>query len=78
MPLETDSPAATLGGRDAAWKKRKLTYLVENPVSLLADEAARLVKVQSPELTAPVQLPSDLAADFHDGLEHLVVAVARK
>lgn len=52
------------------------TYLVQDLVSLNADEVAKVVKMHLPELSTLVKFCAEFAADFHNGFEHLVVAVA--
>ena len=53
-------------------------YLVENLVPLDADKVPRLIKVHARQLSTAVELRCQLATNFHNRLEHLIVAVAGK
>ena len=59
-------------------KNGKLSYLIENFVTLHADELTRLIKVLGRQLTSLEELRCQTAANLHDGFEHLVVAVPSK
>lgn len=75
-PLPACTPYEVLAIRQNR-EKRAQTYLSEF-VTLNADEIAHVVEMQVRKLATPVQLAAHLAADLHDILEHLIVAIARK
>lgn len=59
-------------------KGKSLTYLIKNLVSFDTDEVTQIVKMHLPKLTAPIELRAEFAANLHDRLQHLVIAVAGK
>ena len=55
-----------------------ITYLVQNLVSLNANELSPVVEMHRRQLTTLEQLGCESSSNLHDGLEHLVIAVSSK
>ena len=73
----------TPDSRHVVWLERGVvlrleTYLSEYLVPFNALEVAGIIKVQPRQLSPAIHLRAQLAANLHNVLQHLVVAVARK